>query len=231
MTREQYEKSRDDLFDRWLKARPEYEEDNKEFTRDGISNFERWEKQEPKILFLLKEAWGGFIPLHPEQKIKGMFGINIARWKLVIKELYNNRDAEPVFMEAWQRPEYNDDIAIVEVKKVDEEKTSSNINIINEFAVRDSAFLKEQIDLINPDIVFCCGTTDAYGNHIFGDDTWEQISSIFEPRPCHCYKHKNRLIIDFYHPTLIGTDPKMMVNLLGRLIKEGNVFDKFDWKN
>jgi len=230
MTKEQYENSINDLFDRWLTARPGYEDDEKEFTYDGISNFEEWEKQEPKILFLLKEARQGYHPSYPNQKVDGMFGINIARWKLAVKEIYTNRESHPVFMEAWQRPKNNDDITMVEVKKVNDENPSSDINIINRYAEQDSAFLKEQIDLINPHVVFCCGTITAYGDFIYGDDEWETLYSINEPKPCACFKHKIRLVIDFFHPILIGSDPRMIFNLLCQLLKEGKVFDHFEWK-
>lgn len=229
MTKEEYELRRDELFRRWLEARPYYDDEGKEFTYDGISDFQEWINQKPQILFLLKEAWQGYHPYFPNQKVYGKFGVNIARWKLAIKEIYAYPEIFPNFMEAWQRPKYNNDIAIVEVKKVNEELSRSNNNTINSYAMQDSAFLREQIDLINPLVVVCCGTSTAYGDFIYGDDEWKMIYSIQEPKPCACFNHNNRLVIDFYHPTLIATSPRMMFDLLCRLLIDGKVFANFDW--
>jgi hypothetical protein len=230
MKKDEYEKQIENLFKRWLEERPEYEGKEQEFTYDGISNFELWEKQEPKILFLVKESRQGFHPCLPNQKVSGKFGFNIARWKFVIKEFYKNPNTKPFYLEAEDMPDNNDDIALVEIKKVNDENSNSNYNEILRYAENDSHFLKEQIELINPNIVFCCYTIDAYGNCIYGEkeETWNELYSISEPKKCKCFKHRNRLIIDFYHPSS-RSDSMELFELLYKLLKEGNVFEKFNW--
>jgi len=60
----------------------------------------------------------------------------------------------------WQK--HVNEIAIIEVKKLNEGRGSSSYYNIRNFARQDKDFIKEQIELINPDIVFCCGKGDFY---------------------------------------------------------------------
>src|ERR1039457_3052786 len=78
-------KKHDALLKEWGKS---YESDiivdpeNIEFTCDGPSDWEKYFKQKPKILFLLKEATGGWWqPCDPNKVYKGTFSQNIARWR------------------------------------------------------------------------------------------------------------------------------------------------------
>lgn len=227
MNANEYENQRNELFERWKKARPEYEGEGKRFTIDGIANFDAWKKSNPKILVLLKENhdeeyepfWGLTVDSKP-------FSLNIARWRQILIELYNNPTTELSF-DSINLPPGIEDIAIVELKKLNERKTPSVYNDIAKYAKQDKVFLIEQVELINPDIILCANTGDTLADHVFNDDKWERLISNSK---CHCYKLDNRLIIDFYHPSTrtVGR-AKELFDILYRLVKEGNVFEKFDW--
>ena len=126
-------------------------------------------------------------------------------------------------------PETINDIALIEVKKLNEGRSTSDDKEINMYAKIDKDFIKEQIDLINPDIILCCYTGEAYADHLFIEDAWEKLISISK---CNCYKDFNRLVIDFYHPSTRSDErAKELFDILCKMIKEGNVFKKFSWNN
>lgn len=227
MNKEEYENRINDLNERWIQARPEYEEEGKRFTYDGIINFELWKKSKPKILFLLKENYSSdWDPIEGISSDGNKFSRNISRWRQILKDLYIN-PTKDISFENIELPEDIDDIAIVEVKKVNEGKAHSPYKVIYNYAIKDKNFLTEQIDLIDPHVVLCGYTGDAYGDMY--DDSWELLYSLPKPLDCSCYKHRNRLVIDFYHPSPIAKSPIDYFDRLHKLIKEGKVFEKFDW--
>lgn len=134
------------------------ENDIMEFTWDGPSDWKKWEEQKPKILFLLKEAHSGFQPCIPNQKIENKTGRNISRWKNAIKLLFENSKDSPTFHANNILNETNDNIAIVEVKKLNEERPNSSYKVILDYAKNDKDLLKGQIDILDPQIIVCCNT-------------------------------------------------------------------------
>jgi hypothetical protein len=228
MKKEEYEKRSVDLFKRWIQARPEYIIEGRRFTRDGIINFELWEKSNPKILFLLKENHDpDWDPINGITSKANKFSRNIATWNRILKELYVDPKKELTF-DNMELPEGTNDIAIVEIKKNNERHSNSPYREILKYAEMDKDFLREQIDLINPQIILCGYTGEAYGDKIY-EDSWEELYYLPRPLNCRCLKHRNRLVIDFYHPSSIAISPIDYFDRLCKLIKEGNVFEKFDW--
>lgn len=231
MTEADYQKSQAELFARWKQARPEYdnESEGKRFSLDGIQNYDAWKNSIPKILFLLKENRAAADDWEPCQGINrdaNPFSINITRWRQLIMDSYLKDSKEPSYLRL-ELPESVNDIAIIEVKKVNEGKGSSSYNDIRNYARKDRDFIKEQIELINPDIILCCSTGDFYSDDIYGDEQWEHL--VHDSR-CDCYKHGNRLVIDFFHPsTRSGEKEKELFDVLYRMIKNGRIFEKFNW--
>jgi hypothetical protein len=236
MTKEEYENRMSELLNRWQEERKEYNDEEKGFcfTTDGILDFDIWEKQHPKILFLLKETHDDYTEVDQPAPIDAgsgnYFWWNIARWKFAISQLFLDKNINPIFLDKDEllfRFPFLDDIAIVEVKKKYEDKSISNNNEIKKYAKRDAKLLREQIDLINPNIVLCCYTQDSY-DLIYEGVYYEEISPII--KKCRCWKFGERLVIDFYHPsTRTNSRAAELFNILCRMIKEGDVFNKFDW--
>jgi len=131
-------------------------------------------------------------------------------------------------------PQNTNDIALVEVKKVNEGQRSSALKKIIEYALRDRGFLTEQIDLIQPEVILCCYTIDAYDG-IYPEDADEpcqQLSCVpvkWNTKHVYCYKHHGRLIIDFYHPSIRGGHDEQLFEMLSELLQNGHVFDHFGW--
>ena len=83
-------------------------------------------------------------------------------------------------------------IAYIEVKKNAESKPRSDDNEIMEYAIRDRDYLKRQLDIIDPQIIFLGGTKKCY-------DLIEETKHIVHSM----HKGNNRLIVDFYHPSFV----------------------------
>ena len=227
MTEVEYQKSQAELFARWRRTQKEYENksEGKRFSLDGIQSFDAWKNSIPKILFLLKENRAAEDDWEPCQGINrdaNPFSLNITRWRQFIMDSYQKSPKEPLFS-PLELPEHVNDIAIIEVKKLNEGKGSSSYNDIRYYARKDRDFIKEQIDLVNPDIIFCCSTGDFYSDDIYGDEDW--LPLICDSK-CNCYKHGNRLVIDFYHPSTRSKQrEKELFDILHRMIKNGNIFE------
>lgn len=237
MNKKDYLEQRKDLFERWKKARPEYKGEGKRFTCDGIADYNEWAKSKPKILFLLKESYAPEGEWEPSEGISiiNTFSSNIARWRYVLKELFKNPAKELSFSDFELPPDKKIwDIALVEIKKLNEGKISSNYYDIRNYATQDKVFIREQIELINPQVIFCCGTYSFYEiifewkpnlieNNYFEDDYGND---------CSFWIHNKRLVLYFYHPSLyLKENEKIFFELLCKMIKEGKAFERLKIAN
>jgi hypothetical protein len=182
-----------------------------EFTWDGPSDWQQYSAQQPRILFLAKESRNEFQPHTARQGVLGAkFMMNIARWKYVIGKYFGGQRGMLDFPTNELIMDYNDDVAIVEVKKLNEEKITSSKAELKRYAREDKEFLRQQIDLIDPHLVVCCYTIDEY--HIIYDETYEPYDELYRLiQPYQNGKNtyvawnlSNRLVIDFYHPSTRG---------------------------
>ena len=81
--------------------------------------------------------------------------------------------------------------AVINLKKTTGTRSADN-DVVKEFALRDSAFIRRQFDLIKPEIVVCGGTFYA-AKLLFGINNEHKISN-----EIYC---KNEIIfIKSYHP-------------------------------
>lgn len=183
------------LFEEWTKARPHY----KIFCKDGILVNDEWDKQCPKIMFLLKETYTGFPEIigrpHGPGGTSGTFWRRMRMWTYIIAEMFNNNT--PIFQEAIKiKEEPNSKIAYLNIKKNVERIENrndaySNDDDIRKYAKNDKDFLKQQIEIIAPDIILCCGTFK------FCSDIFDQIENLSK----NLHKASNVLLIDFGHPS------------------------------
>jgi len=196
-----------------------------EFIWDGPSNWEHYEASFPRIMCLVKESRNGYHPSVPNQKTNTKFMRNLARWSYLVRAAFQS-DTPAQMPSNSDLPETNDTLAIVEVKKVNEEKNFSEYHDLNKYATADSEFLKRQIDLIAPNVILCANTLDFY-DAIYD---WTHLSDIklVAIGNTNCWFTDNRLIIGFYHPSTFGYgDPsakdKEYFSLLSKLLLHENV--------
>lgn len=191
-----------------------------EFIWDGPSNWELYENSFPRIMCLVKESRNGYHPSHPNQKTDTKFMRNLARWSYLINEAFK-LNTPPTIPPNADLPETNDKLAIVEVKKINEENNFSKYHDLNKYAINDRDFLKRQIDLIAPHVVLCANTLDFY-DAIYD---WTHLSDkkLISIGNTSCWFTDNRLVIGFYHPSTFGygdpsTKDQEYFSLLAKLI-------------
>ena len=205
-----------ELFSRWRTERG-YEH----FISDGILDEIEWNKQNYKILFVLKEAnWENgnddlceFL-LSEESSSYWKTWNNVARWtKALLEQGEYLRYVSKSDKSYWLRK-----IAALNLKKVGG-KSISDDALIRDYAENDKVYLKEQIELYNPDIIICCGRGNGKNADILHDIVFDasQVSEWKEPITDTKYNYfivnllgKQVPIVSFYHPQIRGNHDKFM---------------------
>ncbi len=234
----------DNIYQKW-----EEEIKGDQLVYDGILSIEKWNKLDLRVMFLLKESHNKYykIAIEPVKIRKGSgpsFFPNILLWKYAIEKAYisHKKNTEiaremPNYktFDEWKK-NYLDSIAYFNVKKT-LGGSSSNPKIISEFATNHKLILKEHINLINPNVIFCDDTTYFAYKNIFEFRHYDEIKgdkilfnekyvkTNYKPK---LYRHNNRLIIRFYHPSYFGKNRR---KLYQKLINSLNsqIFDEFDF--
>ncbi len=195
---ESYEAKMKDLFKEWKEREPHSINNN--FIEDGIIDPERWSKSKIKVLFILREAYqeegetGGFNLVEnlrkEEDKKKGKSTWrNLAKWAALLSEniTWDEKKDLPKDWSKYQEAFLS--TALINVKKSGGNKTTVIEEIIK-IAKDEKDLLNRQIEIINPDIICCCG--------VFGSVKilWPDIEQIGH----RLYKTDKYKIIDFWHP-------------------------------
>ena len=211
MTAKEYLNQSEALFERWKK-----EDGGNHFICDGIVNPDEWFKQKTKICFLLKEAYtseDGFCLnewLDKDETCIKKTWKSVSLW--VDGILKTDETTVPSYLESnnlsrKSRHDLIKKIAAINIKKSDGERKSDWYNLV-EYAERDKEKLKEQIKLINPDVIVCGSTYDflriIYGTEynkdkkkliketgILPDDIDDKGYFIMEDKT---------IVIKYYHP-------------------------------
>lgn len=190
----------EELYQKWEKQRNYIP-----FVRDGILLEDEWSNASPKIMFLMKEShkntdwWqiaGSEIDISKNDKVRKIWE-NIVRWKFLLNSYFNDGvipsflEKEELFRKALPLKKLGD-IAYVNVSK-ELGESSSNAKHLQNRAIEDREFLTQQIDIIDPEIILCANTFSCYHPIYNGNQTIEKVSD-------RIHKHKDRIIIEFYHP-------------------------------
>lgn len=183
-----------DLKNKWKKERPQYTN----FVNDGILSYSEYDKQNPKILFLLKESHSGFVNIAPlpltESNGWGPNGSSKTFWRYMrayehtIQCAFNNIPFNQKLVYEI-RNKKNINTAYVNIKKQCGNNKKSDDKEIEMYAHQDRTFLIKQIDIINPDVIYCGGTISSY------QILYEKLN-LLTPR---VYKSNDRLIINYHH--------------------------------
>lgn len=190
--------SYDKLIKEWSKL-PHHK--GKCFFRDGIVDLHRWQKSKIKLLFLLKEAYPekpkvGVVDLcsyikNDWQYAKGNLYKNAAYWAYAVQHLTDK--IAPVFPinEQWYEAiDYMLSSAFINVKKSSGQRTSDREQI-KYYAQIDGMLLKQQIQLIKPQIVICGFTWESI-SHL-----WNSAKEIYD----FVFIDSSIVFVDFWHPS------------------------------
>lgn len=187
------------MFGEW-RMRENHQE--KQFIEDGIVNPEVWfsslSQGQPKILFVLKEAYGEAYSLSDALRKDGPWGSiwkRVAEWTYGILHTTDQRIARYKKLDWAAANELLSYIAVINLKKSNGTSHSVDDNL-KLYAEKDACMLRQQFGLISPDIVIC-GSTFSLLN--------EALTLGFDKRnhPSDNWYYWNaagQLYLDFYHP-------------------------------
>jgi hypothetical protein len=201
------------LFDRWQVLHNE-----NGFKRDGIINEELFSK--PYILFVCKE------PNDPDQKP----GDYRDWWNNEMTYAFSKRIGDWAYGIINGFPPYqsfSDDqahqalksVAFMNVKKVGGGARANHDEILN-WIERDHALLHEEIEIINPSVIICSLGFSHITKKLFNnisDNDWQDAGYGIPYA-----KLKDRLIIDFYHPS-VPAPGVMSYVLLEKIVQNAKI--------
>jgi hypothetical protein len=190
-------------------------------SKDGILDENIYWKKIPRITFLLKETYGEFIniaPLPCDSKDgygpdggSPWFWRNLRSWQYVIekkveqviKSKNNNivsTDLKPKEVKKIMETPLTG-VGYVNIKKVVGESIS-DWPVLHYFAKSDASFLKKELRLLKPHIIFCCGYQDnsRYSNFEFLkiiDPKFKKATQLSNS----VYEKDGILAIDWWHPS------------------------------
>lgn len=206
----------DNLKQRWLASYGK--EEQKQFCFDGLllnkyedpdGEIQRWETNERKVLFLLKDTnrnpdsdtrnWELFD--YPGYRVHKTYVV-LLKWLWALNEV--SKDNLPKFDKP--REEYIElankyPMAVVNIKKISGVSKVA-YKTVKQYAERDAAFLREQIhDILKPTIIVCGGTFKLLKEYLCPDYEFVKYNDL-----CYYCKDKNLLVLDCYHPAAIVSD-------------------------
>lgn len=195
------------------------------FVRDGILDEERWASAPRKILFLLREAYEkrrrpeGFDQrekIRDWGKPKGKTLRAIANWAFAAHRGTSSHIPVIVSVNKPERSEACLASAIVNVKKSGGE-SRSDLNQVAKFCELDADKIREQIEMINPEIIICGGTWAEASRFIWRDDEKHEVYA-------RTYSVRDRFVFDFWHPA--NQFPKVLnYYALGCLLQNSGALD------
>lgn len=201
-----------ELMDSWSsEARENGELD---FIRDGLLNnmeFGHWEESKLRIAFIAKEAYGTFEEGdQPDQDYcdydilalsRKPFWRNILAWTYGIH--YTDKNDYPDYKKAAdlnsrQLVVRDIPISLVNIKKEAGTSYTSSCDL-RSYARRYKQYLKKELlEILRPNIVFCCGNYDIVMDEIYDDYDFEQIDDNGFVYYC---EDQDILLIASYHPS------------------------------
>ena len=180
--------SLDRLFEKW---RMKYA--NEEFAEDGIVNEHLWKTAKTKILFLLKETndYSKDFRVLVNNKPWSVIGY----WAYGLQNITSSTIAP--FSEARKDSNWKCSCrssALMNIKK-SPGVSAADMDVIQKAAESDHEFILEEIDIIQPDIIVCCGTLNVCRLFL-------PFDSFKSKGPDErCYYYQDAIWIDYCHPS------------------------------
>lgn len=182
--------------------------------QDGAMDPERYLSREgPKILFVLKEVndpdgGGWHLREHVlSEQCRAKTWSNITRWKRVVDAWHAGTAVVGLWEERLETLSVEDrrselrDVAIVNLKKVPGGR-SSHMPTIYMAARNDQALLKEQFDMLNPDVVVVCGPDPAHYPYLLESGKrklWDHVIPVVQAIRWPM-NDRDRVVVYTWHP-------------------------------
>lgn len=184
----------DKLFERWRSHRPQ-------LVRDGLVNEAAYVASSPRVVLVLKEVndkgGGGWDLRDVLQEGKRWQTWNtVTRWMRGLRKL----DRDLTWPEIQAKPSEDErrcavrSLCVIILKK-EPGGSSSDRAAVHRYANEDSAYLREQFDLYDPDLVICGGVGEVFRS-VIDARPWQRTSrGVRYVKVADSYH-----VIDYYHP-------------------------------
>lgn len=181
--------------DPWLRWAPAYRKHDKEpFVRDGGGP--DYHSANPRVLFALKEPHG----THWEDARQQLSSRPIGMWHALGRWAHGILRGFPEYSSIGLRERMCAlrQVAVINLKKRGGGRTSVP-EVINAFARRDAAILRDQVATLAPHIIVACGAD------VFGPLLWILDVSVEDPasplgRPAPVSVERTRWLVPWRHP-------------------------------
>ncbi len=208
---EDYLSATADLFSRWRASSTEFQD---HFVEDGIIDPAAWLQAGTQVLFILRETNGYRSSMaaliqkacttHPSSKLwdRPTFH-NVGRWAHGL--LHATETTLPSFDTAHKHRK----TALLSCAFLNLKKTSGcarATKAVEHATARDAIFLREQIELINPQLVVCGGTYRAVKQYLY------PAIQRLAPR---VHEADGRLYINANHPSYLKKTAEMYDDVVG----------------
>ncbi|WP_151639472.1 hypothetical protein [Noviherbaspirillum aerium] len=199
------------LFARWRASSDVFE---RHFVEDGIISPPEWIKAPLRVLFLLKETndyeksiTALIRDVVTTQRKSALWRRptfhNIGRWAHGLAYGTDGGD-EDFRMASRNRRRALLSCAVINLKKTTGGRAATVA--VEQAAARDAAFLREQIGLVNPEIVVCGGTFNSVRQHLFPGLV--KVADLV-------YAGGHRLFIKAQHPAYVREREQMFRDVVG----------------
>ena len=170
-----------------------------EFCEDGIVSGLDYIMSNYKICYILKEtnsSTGFDLAKFVREGCCGATWNNISRWTagLVFNKVFDDVSS----INKDDRIKYLAPIAAINLKKTPG-LASSNNKVIRQFARDDKAYIIDELKVIDPEIIICCGTGDIFIEEIL-DKKSSDFKNVENNDDLFYYWHNDKLIIKYRHP-------------------------------
>lgn len=198
------------MFNSWKKLE---HHQNRHFIEDGIINSDNWDDSTPKVLFLLKEAYGDITDL--PKFIRGLENLNKGTWRRCAEWAHIVLSNQPMKYEEIIEDERAKRDALLSCAVVNIKKSSgrseSDMNDIIRYAKADSKLLREQIDTLRPDLIISGGVFDCW------KEIWTAPSINKQER--RIWTVGKTLAFNFCHPASVYPEDFMYFSMM-KLVKD-----------
>lgn len=185
-------KEQNKVFDR---QREKYDE----FCEDGIVSGLDYIMSNYKICYILKETnskTGFDLAKFVREGCCGATWNNISRWTAGL--VFNKEFDDVKSISKDDRIKYLAPIAAINLKKTPG-SASSNNKIISSFARDDKAYIIDELKVIDPETIICCGTGDIFIEEIL-DKKSSDFKKVKDNDDLFYYWHNEKLILKYRHP-------------------------------
>lgn len=169
------------------------------FCEDGIVSGLDYTLSNFKVCYILKEtnsSTGFDLAKFVREGCCGATWNNISRWTVGL--VFGKKFDDVQSINKADRIKYLAPIAAINLKKTPG-SASSDYRIISQFAHDDKNYIIDELKVIDPEIIICCGTGDIFIEEIL-DKKSSDFKKVKDNDDLFYYWHNDKLILKYRHP-------------------------------